>query len=926
MDFKDTLNLPVTNFPMRGNLPKREPETLSQWESSNLYETIQRTRQDAPVYVLHDGPPYANGHLHIGHALNKILKDIIIKQKTMEGYRAPYVPGWDCHGLPIEQGVDKILGKDKATTEPNRKRQLCREHAARFVDIQRQEFKRFGILGEWDNPYQTMDYGYEADIVRELGRFMESGSLYRGLKPIYWCSDCVTALAEAEVEYDNHTSNSIYVRFPMASDLTGLDPVLGGKDVSVVIWTTTPWTIPANLAVCLHPEFEYSAVETAQGVLIIASKLVEDLMKVLDIKEYNTIAAFPGSALENMQAKHPFLDRGSQIILGEHVTLEAGTGAVHTAPGHGMDDYIVGMRYGLEPYNPVDNHGCYRSDMPLFGGMHINKANAAIVAHMMENGTLLHHSLMDHSYPHCWRCKNPVIYRATPQWFIAMDSNDLRKRTLDFIQQQVHWVPAWGRERIYNMIENRPDWCISRQRLWGVPITILYCQQCQEPLREMQVFDRAAAYIEQEGVDAWYQRPVSDFLESDVQCPHCQSSEFYKEQDILDVWFDSGVSHAIVLRKHGLPWPADLYLEGSDQHRGWFHSSILTAVANKGEPPYRTVLTHGFVLDGKGRKMSKSMGNVVDPESIIKKYGADILRLWVAAEDYRDDLRISDEIMKRLAESYRRIRNTARYMLGNLHDFNPLTDAILYPDMLEFDRYALGRYHQFEKRVLQAYNNYEFHTIYHATNNFCSVDMSAQYLDVLKDRLYAEHTDGYKRRSAQTALHHILYGMVRLLSPILSFTMDEVYSHMTVDKRQPSVHVLCFPEPCEEFDNAPVIERYDRLMKLRGDVSKALEIARNEKKIGHSLDARVLVHSQDEDTLQFLKSYSESELRDIFIVSQVDIAPPLYTSETMDNGLMVEVGKAQGSKCERCWITDIETGKVSPGLCPRCASVVSEFR
>ncbi|UCZ55590.1 isoleucine--tRNA ligase [Desulfurispirillum indicum] len=924
MELKDTLNLPVTDFPMRGNLPQREPQFLEKWKQEDIYSAIQQSRQGKSLFVLHDGPPYANGHLHIGHALNKILKDIIIKQKSMQGFQAPYVPGWDCHGLPIELGVDKALGKDKHTTTAVDKRQLCREHAARYIEIQREEFQRFGVFGAWDEPYLTMDFAYEADIVRELGSFMAKGSLYRGLKPIYWCCDCVTALAEAEVEYHDHTSDSVYVAFPVVSALGGIIPELQGKtDVSIVIWTTTPWTLPANLAVCLNPELEYSAVETSRGILIVASQLLGSLMQIFGFDEFSILATFPGAVLENSVCGHPFIERDSMVIMGDHVTTEAGTGAVHTAPGHGMEDYIVGLKYGLEPYNPVDNHGVFRAEVPHFGGMHINKANPAIIEHMKQSGSLLAGSRIEHSYPHCWRCKKPVIYRATPQWFISMEHNDLREKSLQQIKEEVTWVPAWGRDRIYNMIENRPDWCVSRQRLWGVPITVLYCSQCEEPLQDIAVFEKAANLIESEGVDAWYERPISDFLQPGTTCTHCGHGEFYKEKDILDVWFDSGVTHAAVLRKRGLPWPADMYLEGSDQHRGWFHSSLLTAVATRGQAPYKTVLTHGFVLDGKGRKMSKSMGNVVAPDAIIKKYGADILRLWVAAEDYRDDLRISDEIINRLAESYRRIRNTARYMLGNLYDFNPLTDAILYGDMLEFDRYALARYHAFEKRVLDAYENYEFHVIYHACNNFCSVDMSAQYLDIIKDRLYAEDADGFKRRSAQSALHLILSGMMRLLAPVLSFTMEEVYQHLNEPEKLASVHLLDFPEPRGEFFNEALMARWDRLMKLRSDVSKALELARNEKVIGHSLDARVRVYSNDRETVAFLESFTNAELRDSCIVSQLSVEP-LSGLEELENGLLVEVSKALGAKCERCWISDVDTGKQETGLCPRCAAVIRD--
>ncbi|WP_027389990.1 isoleucine--tRNA ligase [Chrysiogenes arsenatis] len=921
MELKDTLNLPVTDFQMRGNLPAKEPGILEQWDQVDLYNSVLKNRTGKPSFVLHDGPPYANGNTHIGHALNKTLKDIIIRQKTMEGFHVPYVPGWDCHGLPIELGVDKALGKKKNETPPAEKRKLCREHATKFIDIQRTEFKRLGILGEWENPYLTMNYQYEADIVRELGKFMANGSLYKGLKPIYWCPDCVTALAEAEVEYDDHTSHSIYVAFPVASDITDLVPSSAHTPTAIVIWTTTPWTLPANLGVALNPDLEYAAIEVGGRILIVAAELVEKLMGIWGIAEYREVARFAGAALEKRECHHPFAERTSLILLGDHVTLEAGTGAVHTAPGHGMEDYIAGMRYGLEPYNPVDDHGILKNDVLHFAGMHINKANPLIIEKLSELGYLLGSAKLQHSYPHCWRCKNPVIYRATPQWFISMETGDLRKNALSQIRDHVQWIPAWGQERIYNMIANRPDWCVSRQRLWGVPITVLYCASCEEPLSDMTVFEKAAAAIEADGVDAWYDRPASDFIADGTTCPHCGHDSFRKEKDILDVWFDSGVSHAAVMERRGLGWPADLYLEGSDQHRGWFHSSLLTAVATRGAAPYKSVLTHGFVLDGKGRKMSKSVGNVVAPDQIIKKFGADILRLWVAAEDYRDDLRISDEIMNRLAESYRRIRNTARYMLGNLYDFNPATDLVAPEVMVEFDRFALARYINVEKKVLSAYSRYEFHVIYHAFNNLCSVDLSVQYLDVIKDRLYASKADSPERRSAQSVLYLMLDSMTRLLAPILCFTAEEIYGFMPGDQKATSVHLLDFPATPAVAGGEALIQKWEKLMKIRGDVMKALEVARVEKVIGHSLEAAVTLCGKDLATNEILQMFTLAELRDVFIISQIAIDPALNT-EPLENGLRVAVTHAKGEKCSRCWMYSEETGAQQVELCPRCAAVL----
>lgn len=916
MDYKATLNLPQTDFPMRGNLPKREPAQLAAWETDDIYAATQRARQGCTPYVLHDGPPYANGHLHIGHALNKILKDIIVKQKTMEGFRASYVPGWDCHGLPIELGVDKKLGKKKHEASAAERRRLCREHAEEFIDIQREEFKRMGVFGEWEQPYKTLNFNYEADIVRELGRFMRNGSLYKGLKPIYWCADCVTALAEAEVEYDQHRSESVYVAFPLDFDVRDLVPdAKQGEAAAIVIWTTTPWTLPANLGIALGPEFSYSAVRTESGILIVATDLVEKLMGIFGIEDWTELGRVDPQDLEHRYCRHPFVDRRSLLMLGDHVTLEAGTGAVHTAPGHGTEDYLVGKEYGLEVYCPVDDLGRFRPDVEHFGGQHISKANPAIVEHLRASGHLLAHQAIEHSYPHCWRCKHPVIYRATPQWFISMEHNDLRARALHEIRENVRWIPAWGRERIYNMIEHRPDWCISRQRLWGVPITICYCRDCGAHLDSPEVFERAAELIEREGVDSWYERPIEDFLPASARC-QCGSTSFERETDILDVWFDSGVSHAAVLERRGLSWPADLYLEGSDQHRGWFHSSLLTAVATRGAAPYKSVLTHGFVLDGQGRKMSKSVGNVVTPEQIIRQYGADILRLWVAAEDYRDDVRISDEIVKRLAEAYRRIRNTARYMLGNLQDFDPVTMQVPYAEMIELDRYALVRYWRLEQRVLRAYEQFEYHAIYHALNNFCAVDLSALYLDINKDRVYASAADSLERRSAQTAMYLILEGMTRLIAPVLCFTAEEIWAALPGAERD-SVHVQYFPRSPEQWNDVPLGERWDALVDLRAQVSKALEDARNQKVIGHSLEAAVSLAPVDEQTRSLLSQFDPAVLRDLLIVSELKWHEP----EGDAQGLDVRVSRATGDKCPRCWMYTSEPD--DQGLCPRCAAVIA---
>ena len=736
MDYKSTLNLPVTDFPMKANLPQREPEILAAWQRGDLYGTIAEAGKGKPRYVLHDGPPYANGHIHIGHALNKILKDIILKSKRMQGFDAPYVPGWDCHGLPIELQVEKNLGSKKHETTKLQMRKQCREYAEKFVHVQRVEFERLGVLGDWDRPYLTMSYDYEGITARELARFAENGGLYKGKKPVHWCSSCVTALAEAEVEYADKTSPSIYVKFLLQDDISTAVPALAGKRVSLVIWTTTPWTIPANLAVALHPELEYVALETGGEVLVVAEGLKDAFMAATGVQG-NVIATFRADILYRKRCKHPFYDRDSIVLLGEHVTLDAGTGCVHTAPGHGQEDYELALVEGLDIYNPVDNRGRYIQSLEFFGGMFVFDANAAVMEKLREVGALVGQGSVEHSYPHCWRCKKPIIFRATEQWFISMEKNDLRQKALTEIDR-VSWVPKWGRERIHGMIENRPDWCISRQRSWGVPITAFYCTECGEILADGKTMHHVADLFMEGGADLWYEKEAAELLPPGTVCPQCGKSAFEKEMDILDVWFDSGVSHAAVLENRPeLGSPANMYLEGSDQHRGWFHSSLLASVGTRGVAPYREVLTHGFVVDGSGRKMSKSVGNVVAPEEVIKKYGAEILRLWVAAQDYRDDVRISQEILTRLAEAYRRIRNTCRYLLGNLNDFDPDVDMVPYDRMTELDRWALHQLEVLKEKVAAAYNEYEFHILYHAVNGFCTVEMSAFYLDIIKERYEA---------------------------------------------------------------------------------------------------------------------------------------------------------------------------------------------
>ena len=920
MDYKETLNLPVTDFPMRANLPQREPEILKKWETEDLYARIEAAGRGRPNFTLHDGPPYANGHIHIGHALNKILKDIVVKSRRMQGFYAPYVPGWDCHGLPIELMVDKQLGEKKREMSKAGVRKECRAYAKKWVETQAQEFKRLGVLGEWENPYLTMTAQYEAATARELARFAETGGLYKGKKPVHWCSSCVTALAEAEVEYADHTSPSIYVKFPFVDELPSEIKELSGRKLSFVIWTTTPWTIPANLAVALNPELPYAAVEVGDEVLMMAEGLVEQVMKAVGIVEYTILATFAASPFERRNCRHPFYERPSVIVLGDYVTLEAGTGCVHTAPGHGQDDYLTGLRYGLDIYNPVDDYGKYRQDVEFFAGMKITDANAAVNEKLREVGALLKEGKLSHSYPHCWRCKKPIVFRATEQWFISMETGDLRKKSLQHIND-VQWIPRWGRERIYGMIENRPDWCVSRQRSWGVPITVFYCQGCGEALADGETMHHAANLFEEGGSDVWFEKEAAELLPPGTKCPKCSGGTFTKETDILDVWFDSGVSHAAVLEHRPyLNDQADLYLEGSDQHRGWFHSSLLAAVGTRGIAPYKAVLTHGFVVDGAGKKMSKSMGNVIAPEEVIKKFGAEILRLWVAAQDYRDDIRISQEILQRLSDAYRRIRNTARYILGNIHDFDPVADSVPDGDLLEIDRWALSRLEGLVNRVERSYEEYEFHILYHAVHNFCSVDMSAFYLDVLKDRLYTAPKKSLARRSAQTAMYRILDALTRLVAPVLSFTADEIWRELP-GEREESVHLAGFPRFEAALLDITLEQRYERLLQVRSDVSKALELARNEKTIGHSLDARVLVEAPAGEWLDLLKKY-EKELATLFIVSQVDLAEGLADAVPGEEvkGLKVKIEKARGEKCERCWNYAESVGAADdhPSVCHRC--------
>lgn len=928
MDYKATLNLPKTAFKMKANLPQREPEMLKRWEKERLYGQIRQASSGKPTFILHDGPPYANGHIHIGTAMNKILKDIIIRSRQMDGYDAPYVPGWDCHGLPIEHHVDKELGAKKADMSQTEIRKNCRTYAKKFIGIQREEFKRLGVLGEWGNPYLTMKNGYVATIVREFGKFAQDGSLVKSKKPIYWCSTCGTALAEAEVEYENRTSPSIYVRFPFVSSLKEVLPFAAGKEVFLVIWTTTPWTIPANLAVALHPDYPYVAVEAEQGVVyIVAEGLVERAMEDMGIENYQIKQAVDPKSLERKICRHPLYDRESLTILAHHVTLDTGTGCVHTAPGHGREDYDVGLEYGLPIYSPVDDGGRFTEDVEFFSEQHVFKANDDVIEKLSEKGHLLGRGKIEHSYPHCWRCKEPVIFRATEQWFISMEKTGLREKALRCIDE-VRWIPHWGRDRIYGMIENRPDWCISRQRSWGVPIVAVYCEACGHCLITQEIIDHVAALFEEHGADIWFDAETSLLLPKGTSCPECKGSAFKREKDILDVWFDSGVSHAAVLeRRDNLAWPADMYLEGSDQHRGWFHSALLTSVGPRNRAPYRSVLTHGFVVDGRGEKMSKSKGNVVAPKEIIDKNGSEILRLWVAASNYQDDVRISDKILKQLTDAYRRIRNTCRFIIGNLSDFDPQVNGVDLSEMVEIDRYAMHRLQGLIKVVRKAYETFEFHGAYHGLYNYCTLDLGAFYLDVLKDRLYTSPPESVERRSAQSALYMILHAVTRLMAPILAFTAEEIWDHLPKkDAEAGSVHLTQLPQVNEAFVTKALGERWETILEVRGEVTKALEEARASKKIGHSLDGAIEILFPE----SIFKGDAPSAelLQSVFIVSGVTIATGdhlqgAFRSEVLP-GLEIMVRKVTAEKCARCWIHDPSVGEdeTHQCLCSRCVGAL----
>jgi isoleucyl-tRNA synthetase len=921
-DFKATLNLPRTAFPMRGNMGQREPEILHRWDEIKLYQRIMESSSGRPLYVLHDGPPYANGRIHIGHILNKVLKDIVVKFRSMAGYRAHYVPGWDCHGLPIELQVDRDLGAaKKAQLSILELRQACREYALRFVDIQREEFKRLGVLGQWDEPYLTLTKDYEATIVSELAKFAHKGHLYKGKKPVHWCASCETALAEAEVEYHDHESNSIYVRFRYLDDPARLSPELAGReDLHFVIWTTTPWTLPANLAIALSPRYIYVAVEHelqsgGTEVLVVAEDLLPRVAEECELRDYRVLCEIDTRNAEGTHCQHPFIDRKSVLLFADYVTLDAGTGCVHTAPGHGEEDYHTGMAHGLDVYAPVDHAGRFTAEVPEYQGQHVFETNERIVERLHRDGALLNRpgARMSHSYPHCWRCKNPVIFRATPQWFAGLDHADLRGRALREVNA-TQWVPEWGHDRIYGMIENRPDWCLSRQRSWGVPIPALYCKGCQEPIATGELFDHVAEIFSREGSDAWFSHDVGELHPPGFTCPHCGGADFEREKDIVDVWFESGVSWAAVCRDKPDLWPVDLYLEGSDQHRGWFHSAMLTAVVSQDRAPYRTVLTHGFVVDEDGHPYSKSLKNYIPPDKVIKEKGAELFRLWAAAVDYRNDMPFSEDLLKQLADAYRKIRNTCRFLLGNLQGFDPAGPTVDTSARSILDRWALDRLAWLNARCRRAYEEYEFHLVYRTLIEFCTVDMSHFYLDVIKDRLYCEAPDDPRRRAAQQVLHAVARDLATLMAPVLCFTAEDIWHHLPHgDGAAESVHLTLFSEP-GAVDEA-LEEQVAGLRRLRELVLKELEPFRAQKH--HSLDARVVLTLTDADR-RLAESYGVEDLADLFIVSEVELCPGEETA--------ARVKMASGVKCPRCWKRSSGTGDPRhPDLCPRCVGVLDHI-
>jgi len=932
MDYKPTLNLPKTAFPMKANLPQTEPQMLAWWSQIGIYKRLREASADRVRWILHDGPPYANGNIHMGHVLNKVLKDIVVKSRTMLGFNAVYVPGFDCHGLPIEHQVDKELGLDqpgvdvRRAMDPVEKIRRCRAYAQKYVDIQSEEFQRLGVFGDWEHPYLTMSPAYEGVIAREFARLVGRGLVYKGLKPVHWCMYCKTALAQAEVEYEEQRTPSVYVKFPLVAPL----PAAAGAPASLVIWTTTPWTLPANLAIAVHPTEEYVALRAGNDVLIVAAKLADEFVRAAKLTGTQVVGRMPGRALDGLEYRHPWIERTGKVAVADFVAMDTGTGLVHVAPGHGEEDYDLGRALGLRIYNPVDDDGRFVREVAHFAGMTVWEANPKIVEHLRRIGALLAEVTLTHTYPHCWRCKNPTLFRATEQWFVALDRQGLRARTLDAIRRDVRWIPTWGEDRIFNMVAHRPDWTLSRQRVWGVPIVAFYCDGCDALLLEEPVIEHVARLFgDGRGIEEWYLRAVPDLLPPGTRCRKCGGTTFRKGTDTLDVWFDSGCSHAAVLEtRPELTWPAELYLEGSDQHRGWFHSSLLEAMATREAPPYRAVLTCGFVVDGDGRKMSKSVGNVVSPQDLLPKYGAEILRLWVAAEDYTEDIRLSSLILDRLADAYRRIRNTFRFLLGNLSDFDPARDRQPYARLDEVDRFVLDRLARLIDRVRRAYEEYQFHTVFHAVHNFCAVDLSALYLDVIKDRLYTSAPTDPRRRAAQTTCHDIFRALARMMAPILTFTSEEAWRYVP-GARAESVHLERFPEVPVEWLDDTLDAEWSRLLEVRREIAKALETARARGLIGSGLEAAVTIVAAPEDLPELLRRKRDL-LPTLLIVSQVAFDRPASTPAVVHEsqeipGLVIGIDRARGRKCERCWMWTERVGESAahPGLCERCLPIVT---
>ena len=934
-ELKATLNLPKTDFPMKANLPQNEPKMLAHWEEIGIYGRIREARKGAPQYVLHDGPPYANGPIHLGHALNKSLKDFVVKSKTMAGFDSPYIPGWDCHGLPIEIKVDESLGRKKLEMDPAEVRKACRAYAEKYLNLQRTQFKRIGVFGRWEKPYSTMTPEYEATVLKTLYQFVEQGAVYKGLRPVYWCINDKTALAEAEVEYANHTSPSIWVKYRMTSDPASLDPALAGKTVNTIIWTTTPWTLPASMAVAYHPDEEYVALASGGEAYIVAAKLAEQTAANCELTN-EVIARFPGRKLERTTFAHPFLERSILGVLADYVTMDQGTGAVHTAPSHGADDFYTGVKYGIDQSCNVDEAGRLRRGLPEYDGMTVFKANEPIVELLKSRGVLMHRENIEHSYPHCWRCHKPVIFRATEQWFIGMESkigdSTLRQKALDEIKA-TKWDPAWGEERISNMIATRPDWCISRQRVWGVPIAMFFCEGCNEFLQSKDVNRSVIDLFRREGADAWYTKKAEEILPAGTKCK-CGHSVFRKEMDIIDVWFESGSSYLSVQSSEGgLPWPSDLYIEGGDQYRGWFHSSLLCSIGARGQRPYNMVSTNGWTLDMQGRAMSKSLNNGIDPVEVAEKMGAEIVRLWVSSVDFREDVHADDNLMKMLAENYRKIRNTFRYVLSNLYDFDPATDVVAPSDMEFLDRVMLLRTADVVERCAQWYADFTFHRIYQDLNAFCNTDLSAVYFDIVKDRLYTYAPKSKARRSAQTAIWMIGEALVRLLAPILSFTADEVWGFLPkLAKREASVHLALFPDPkqlraatgTEADTTGALMKDWEDLARVRDEVQKALEAARAQQLIGKALDAEIVLSAPK--TVYGLLERHQKDLRYFFLVSgvQLQTAP---SENGGSGGIQVAIRKASGQKCERCWNYSTQVGADAryPTVCERCSAALREI-